>query len=75
MAITINDTTTPTRQNQGGATKTGPPALKLTPEHNLINTSRHPGHDRAPNWVLNHWEASEEPRLPVNQIDATHQSD
>jgi hypothetical protein len=35
MAVTINDTTTPTHQNQGGDTKTVPPALRFTPEPQL----------------------------------------
>jgi len=35
MAITINDTTTPTHQNHGSDTKTELPALKLTPETQL----------------------------------------
>jgi len=35
MAVTINATNAAAKKNQGGDTKTGPPALRLTPEPQL----------------------------------------
>jgi len=43
-------------------------------KHNLIDTSRQPGHDRVPTRVDSNQDALQEKRLPVNQIDATHQT-
>jgi hypothetical protein len=35
MAVTINDGNAAAKKNQGGDTKAGPPALRLTPEPQL----------------------------------------
>jgi hypothetical protein len=68
MAVTIKTSTAPAHQKDGGDTKTGPLG-------NLIDARRQPGHDPDPTSVLRHQQRSEQPYLPVNQIDATYQPD